>query len=368
METSVINFPLGLDFYYYWAAARVFFGGGNPYDTKALHDALSVTGIPFGTDFTMFPYPPTLLPWLFPLSLLSPSAALACWLTLLTFSAIALGMLARRIFSVGKEVSPLLWVCILLSFAPLLRGMMLGQVAVVLAMLVTLGLSLLKRERAILAGLVLSFILWKPQSYLILFTALLAIELRAGKLKLLIGLASGLLSQVLIVVTMRPSIIYEYAQFVKSSGQKLIALENNPTIWICNALEFPDAFILVPALSMALVGCWSWKYGLTWEQIFAVICPVSLLSAPFGWIHESLLLVPALALLSGLSARKFGVVSVYVASTAIAPMLLLIPNSRIETYSTFYPVMVLVGWLFLHREGTIPNFPPSPRNVTTACD
>ena len=162
--------PGGNDFLARWMGARYWLIEGiSPYDERvSLATQIVIYGRPAdkqkGEDIAHFVYPLPVMIFIAPFALFEYTVARALWMTLLELCMVFIILLAFRL---GEwQIRPLkLTLLMLLLFLGYysLRSIILGQYAVVNALLVLLSLLAVKRRNDFAAGILLALSLCKPQ-------------------------------------------------------------------------------------------------------------------------------------------------------------------------------------------------------------
>lgn len=160
------GFLLGTDFISFWTSGRMLHHGGNPYDAAA-HIAAQRQFFVSGKGTTAFFYPPSFLPFCWPLGLTSYFSALAAWLG----ATATLYLVAVRKWMRATEVQAPLWL-LFVAYPATVIVCTHGQTAFLVAGLLGLGLWLVP-SRPVLAGVLLGIATIKPQFGLLLPLALL---------------------------------------------------------------------------------------------------------------------------------------------------------------------------------------------------
>ena len=160
------GFLLGTDFLSFWTTGRMLHDHANVYDVAA-HTAAQRAFYAADNAYTAFFYPPTFLPFCWPLGLLGYFPALALWLTATgTAYLFAVRQWLRR----AGLAQPLF--VMFAAFPPVLITITHGQTSFLVAALLGLG-ALLVPGRPWLAGLLFGLATIKPQFGLLVPAALL---------------------------------------------------------------------------------------------------------------------------------------------------------------------------------------------------
>lgn len=160
------GFLLGTDFLSFWTTGQMLHDHANVYDVAA-HTATQRAFYASDDGHTAFFYPPTFLPFCWPLGLLGYFPALALWLV--ATGAAYLLALRAWLKQVGLA-QPLL--VLFAAFPPVLIAVTHGQTSFLVAALLGLGALLVPRQPW-LAGLLLGLATIKPQFGLLVPVALL---------------------------------------------------------------------------------------------------------------------------------------------------------------------------------------------------
>jgi glycosyl transferase family 87 len=181
------------------AGAVVAAGGGDPYDQGQI-SRVELTDEPASGGVLPYVYPPNLTTLQLPFGRLPYSAALTLWALILLVAALLTVALAARV--VWREpLSPTTLAVVMaigLAFAPLRRGLELGQVDPLLALPAVAGLLLALRGRELRGGIALSALLLKPQLAAFPTAALAA----SGRARLVTGVAVGVGAQAVVVAAL----------------------------------------------------------------------------------------------------------------------------------------------------------------------
>ena len=279
------------DFIVYWATAQQLVHHGNPYDASAINEIEKNAGFQGGASYYMRNTPWT-LPLALPLSCAGPSA------TALPWSLAMLGLLVISVRSVrtaiGCSASWLDWFGY--CFPPALDCVILGQTSI----LPLLGFALfirLHRSRPFAAGAALWLCSIKPHLLLPFAVVLLVWIAVTRSVRILAGAATAFAAGALVTTWIDPSAWSQYIHYMRTS---VITREFTPCLG--NLLRDsirPSAewLAFVPAVVgsvWALVWFWRRRHAWRWDEQGALLVLVSLLAAPFGWIFDHTLAIPAI--------------------------------------------------------------------------
>lgn len=308
--------PGGNDFLPRYLGSRAFLlEGTSPYDPSVSQEAQrSIYGRlanpDAGEDVAHFVYPMPVILFVGPFSLLPYPLARALWMTLLQ---ICLPVL----FVLGIQISRWrpgpIFTALTLLFSVLwyfgFRAMILGQFAVIEAVLIAAGLLLIQRQMDFWAGLVLALSIIKPQVSFLLFPLILLWGYSRRRWTLL---ASMLVFPVILV------------------GGFMLVLVDWPLQWVYQVLDYPNytypgspvsiiinwfpfgSPLLTSAVSLLLIGYLLWLWYRSYNRddpVFqwtaAVTLLITQLISPRTATTNFLVLVPGLMLVFGVVSDRW---------------------------------------------------------------
>jgi hypothetical protein len=280
------------DFVVFWATGQQLVHHANPYDTDAMMRIEHAVG-PSAEDGVMFMRNP---PWglilALPLGFIGLRAAALLWsLTLLACLLVSVRMLWRMHGSPGNHLH---WLGI--SFAPALLCVWMGQTS----LFVLLGFVLflrLHRSHPFLAGISLWLCALKPHLFLPFGVVLLAWILVSKSYKLLAGAAVAIAASCAAVYCIDPMAWIQYTQMMRTTGA---VTEHVPCLSVALRVWLSPQTMGLTYLPAAL-GC-AWALGYFWRRRHAwdwlkdgsLLMLVSLVAAPYSWVYDDGLAIPAL--------------------------------------------------------------------------
>jgi hypothetical protein len=287
-----VNGPATRDYIFFWATGQQLAHHANPYDETAMMRIESSVGMPEKNKVGFMRNPPWALPLVYPLGFLSPRAGWLLW---------SLFMLACLAVSVR-----LLWILygrprnsrylLGLSFGPALLCLIYGQTSLLLLLGLTLFLRL-HRTQPFLAGCALGLCALKPHLFLPFGVVLLAWVLVSRSYRLVAGAAAALAASSAIAFLIDPQAWIQYVQMARASG---IEREYIPCLsyllrnWLganSMSLQFLPAAL---GCAWALRYYWPRRQGWDWTTNGSPLLLVSLLVAPYSWIYDQGIVIPAL--------------------------------------------------------------------------
>lgn len=279
------------DFVVYWATGQQLLHHANPYDAAAMGRIEHAAGLAIQGSYFMR-NPPWGLPLTLPLGLISAQAGALPWsLLMLGLLILSVRILWKTFGRPGTHLELLGYI-----FPPALMCVMQGQTSI----LVLLGLVLFLRWRAthpLLAGAAMWLCTLKPHLFLP-FAAVLAVWIVVAKsYRLLAGFAVVMAASCAATLWIDPAIVGQYTHWMKTSG---ISHEVIPcaSVFLRNLVN-PSAqwLTLVPAV-LASIGALAWYWSRRdrwdWVEDGSLLMLVSVLVAPYCWIWDECLAIPAL--------------------------------------------------------------------------
>ena len=280
------------DFVVYWATGQQLAGHVDPYDRDALLRIERNAGLPVAYNAMFMRNPPWTLPLTYPLGFVGLRVGSLLWSLLLMA---CLG-LAVRLFWImqGRPRSRLHWLG--LTFGPALFCLIVGQTSVFPLLGIALFQYLLPR-RPFLAGASLWLCMLKPHLFVPFGLVLLLWIALTRSYKVLAGGASAMASALGLVAALDPMAWSQYRHMLATSGidRDIIPC---PTFFF-RIWTYPDAIwlqYLPMALACAWALAWFWKRRDTWDwrRDGSLLVLVSLIVAPYSWLFDQVLAIPAL--------------------------------------------------------------------------
>ena len=284
--------PATRDFIIYWATAQQLSHHANPYDATAIKELEQTAGLPATYKVGYTRNPPWALPLVYPLGFLSPRAGWILWYFLLLASLALSVYLLWNFFDRPRNKRYLLG----FTFAPALICMVYGQTS----LLVVPGLVLflcLHRTRPFLAGAALSLCALKPHLFLPFGVVLLAWIIVSRAYKLIAGAVAAIGASCALTYLIDPLAWAQYAQMARGSGierEQIPCLSSVLRFWLSPTsvwLQFLPAML---GCVWAMVYFWPRRQKWNWMENSAPLLLVSLLVAPYAWIYDHGMVLPAL--------------------------------------------------------------------------
>lgn len=366
-----------IDWQAFWSAFQLFRSAGNPYDPSSLFAVQQAAGSEVN-GVLMFWNPPWLFAALWPVLALPVETSVQVWFALNLLFAFAAGVLSWRIARPGEDIQLLPCVLATLSCFPFYFALWFGQLSVFIVLCLVVVCFAFSRGHDKLGAISLIFSAVKPNlvfhfAVYFLFWALLR-QRKAVFLYLVIFFA--LITGPLLI--QNSDVYFQWLDAVSGSASAS-ALENgwlvSPAQWRTTTVatllstyaggKFYAAFCwLMPAAGIVLVVFLSrFERFSRWESAFPYLLCLSIIFAPYAWIHDYFLLMPVQVMICALVFKDgYGIskrVVVIAALVAIEGLGLAMPfygNNRHLSF-TWIPVAMLLLWHFSCANVYRPDFP-----------
>jgi len=284
--------PCTRDYVFYWAAGQQLAHHANPYDTVANTLLERAAGLPPNLNPGVMRNPPWALPLVIPLGYISLRVGWLLWALLLLACLLVSVHLLWIIYGRPRNRRYLLGY----TFGPALICLLYGQTS----LFALLGLVLflrLHRTRPFMAGISLWLCALKPHLFLPFGIVLVAWVVVSRSYKLLAGAAIAMAASCAITFVVDPLAWTQYSQLAHSSG---IEREYIPCLsYLLRSWLNPHSIWLqyLPAVlgcTWALAYFWPRRHAWEWMKNGSPLMLVSILVAPYSWIYDQGLVIPAL--------------------------------------------------------------------------
>ena len=312
------------DFVAYWATGQQLVHHANPYDGAAMLRIERSAGLPAQYGAFFMRNPPYGL-WLsLPLGFVGLRVAAALWsLLLLTILVASVHMLWVMNGRPRNHLHLLGY-----SFGPALACLIVGQTS----LFALLGLVLflrLHRKRPFLAGVSLALCALKPHLFLAFGVVLLTWVFVSKSYNILAGAAVAIASSCALVFCIDPMAWIQYSQMMRTSGMER---EFIPCLGVVLRLWINPHAVWLQYLPTAL-GCawalryfWVRRYVWDWMKHGSLLMLVSILAAPYSWLFDQALAIPAL-LRGAYLTRSRALLGVLAIASALIQIEMLSPTS-----------------------------------------
>ncbi len=278
------------DFIVYWATGQQLAHRGNPYDPAALNRIEHDAGFSGSASYYMR-NAPWALPLALPLGFVGPMAAALPWSLLMLGLLVISVRILWKLFGGPQNSRIWLGYC----FPPGLWCVLLGQTSIFLLFGFTLFLRFHK-SRPFAAGAALWLCTIKPHLFLPFALVLLLWIFVARAWRILSGAATAFAAGALITTWIDPAAWSQYAYYMRTS---VVTREFTPCLAdllrdsIRPTAEWLAFVPVVLGCLWALAWFWPQRHNWDWLEQGSLLVLVSLLVAPFGWIFDQSLALPA---------------------------------------------------------------------------
>jgi len=282
----------GRDFVVYWATGQQLAHHANPYDADAMMRIERSAGLPAQYGALYMRNPPPYLPLAYPLGFIGLRAGALIWSLILTG---CLAFSVRMLWVMhGRQNNRLHWLGY--SFAPAMICLFAGQTS----LFALLGLVLFLRyhaTRPFVAGLSLWLCALKPHLFLPFGTALLAWIAVTRSYKIVAGAAVAVAASCGFVYWIAPAAWTEYLTMIRTSG---VIQEYIPCISVALRVWIWPHPIWIAYVPSAIGCAWALGYYVVrrhnwnWMKDGSLLMQVSILVAPYCWMFDQSLAMPAL--------------------------------------------------------------------------
>jgi len=282
------------DYVEYWAAGRLNLSGGNPYAGDQLLPLERAVGI--RTEVVMMWNPPWTLALAMPLALFSYPISRLMWLILSIMMILTATSWTWTLLG-GSTQKRWLASVIAFTFFPTIIVLRNGQIGPVLLLGVAGFLHFEHKKRYWLAGAFAALLAIKPHLLYLVCISILVWSIGRRRWGILGGGALILLSATLTAMMFNPHVITQYLS---------ATVAESPLVWMTptfgSLLRWLLGFELKWLAFIPMVAgiFWLGLYGLRhradwlWADRIPLLLLVSVVSAPFGWSFDQVVLIPAL--------------------------------------------------------------------------
>lgn len=302
------------DFVVFWSTGQQLVHHANPYDAQAMMHLERAAGLAPGYGTLFMRNPPWALPLVYPLGFLNVRAGALLW-SLLLLACLVLSV--RLIWlQAGRPGDHIHWLGY--SFAPALICLFVGQTTLFSLLGLTLFLYY-HRSRPLVAGASLWLCALKPHLFLPFGLVLLVWAIGTQRYKLLAGAALTMAGSWMAAAWMAPSMWSTYLHMMRTSSierEFIPCLSNALRLWINPQSLWLQSLPVAVACIWALVFYWRRRARWNWQEHGHLLILFSLLAAPYCWLYDQGLAIPAL--LYGAYATRSRALLTFLALASIA--------------------------------------------------
>lgn len=330
----------GRDFVVYWATGQQLAHHANPFDAAAIQRIEQSAGLDVKFKVGFMRNPPFAMALVYPLGFIDLRTGALLWSVVLLGCLVASVLMLWRMH--GSPGNNLHWLGF--SFAPALLCVSMGQTSLFALLGYVLFLRL-HRSHQFLAGISLWLCALKPHLFLVFGVVLLAWIVLSKSYKILAGAAVAMAASCAAVYFIDSAAWSQYAQMMHTYG-----IENEPIPCLSVLLRLwlrPQAMWL--QFLPAAVGCaWALGYFFTrrhtwdWMKDGSLLMLISILVAPYCWIIDESLAIPAL--LEGAYLTRFRPLLVVLALASVVTEVELMSGCKLFSYFYLWTVPTWLAW------------------------
>ena len=285
------------DYIEYWSAGKLFVQGANPYSEPLILALEKSRGLTPDAPLVML-NPPWALFMVAPLGFFPALPALVLWV-LATVGSVLASILALKVPPQYRTLAFL--------FAPVLTTFTMEQSSPFLLLGFCLFLRL-HQQRPFLAGASLLLMSIKPHLFLVFWAVLLVDCLYRHRFAILAGLASALACASVFATLVSPHVWLNYFALTHKVALDQHSFISLPILF--QSLIGPKIkwLALVPACVAIVWGLayyWAKRAVWEWKRHGMPVMMVTILTSPYGWISDEVVLLPSVIFAALSSPRRF---------------------------------------------------------------
>ena len=346
----------------YWAAGQLLIHRANPYDVKSTIELEWNEGY-LATRPVLVRTPPWSLFLFLPLGLTSAFWGWLLWMAVSVAGLIAAMRLSWKMFGPEDKLRPV-FLTVGYLFAPVLACLEAAQIGFVLLIGIVLFLEL-EEKRPFLAGAALLLPFAKPHLLVFFWLAFALWILWRRKFAVLGGFFSAVVAATILALIFDPAAFQHYREFLRTAA---IEGEFIPTVsGVLRLLFFRPYFRaqFIPTLLgllWSLRFCWKNMAKWSWRDHGLTVMVVSILTTPYGWLTDEVVLLPAMlfAAMSIFGGEGKLPVTAKMAVGILGllnwlMLLLIASHIPLQTGIYFWSSLLWCGWNFFGRHRLTAN-------------
>ena len=325
------------DFVVFWATGQQLVHHADPYDAAAMRRIELSAGLNSHYPVLFMRNPPWALPLALPLGLVGLRLGAFLWSLMIVASLIASVRFLWQML--GRPANRLHWIG--LSFGPALVCAMMGQSSV-FALLGYVLFLYLYRTRPFLAGMSLWLCALKPHLLIPFGVVLLAWIVYSRSYKIFAGAAVALAASCALAYLLDPTAWGDYSKMMHAAR---LEKEYIPCLIVVLRLWLSPQSMWLQYLA-PLLGCvwalayfWTRRQAWDWSRHGNLVVLVSLVAAPYSWVYDGGLAIPALLQGAYLTRSRLLLIVLAIASVMIEVELV----AGVKVTSALY-LWTVPGW------------------------
>lgn len=337
------------DYIQYWAAGQQLVHHADPYDVRAIFAIEKRLGMP-DTDAKMSVSPPVALELELPLGWVSAKTGLIAWLIAELIAVLVSIWLLWRLC--GKPDSRLHLLG--LAFAPVVACQMAGQIGAFFLICLVLFLAFCE-TKPFLAGVVLMPFALKPHLFVPFAVALLIWCVGRKRMMVLAGAFVALAASCAISLAIDPHV---WAQYWGVTSSVAMMDWRVPTIalalrsWIHPSWRWLGFVPEAAACAWAARYAWKWRGAWDWMREGQLVLVVSIVCAPYSWISDQCLLLPAVLTALYAAGRRHRALAAFLLIDAV----MLVQTFQLPSMTSWWFAWTAPAWLvwYLYAMRNVP--------------
>ncbi|MGI6523813.1 MAG: glycosyltransferase 87 family protein [Bdellovibrionota bacterium] len=290
----------GYDFLQYWTAGRLLAERKNPYDST---EQIRIQDATWHGEEIPRPIkiwnPPTALTYSYFFGIPTFDHAYYAWIVVTIFIILISLSLLNCVFPLSLH-SPILRLAVFTffcTFRPFITSIVAGQISPLLLLGLSLSIFFQHSNKFFLSSLFLTLTTLKPH-LLYLYYPLWLLNFRKNLSKIIAGAVVGILLLIAIPLYFKPDIFQIYLKVISTPpSTKWITPTISSWLQIFSDNRYSATPFLPALITLILISGITLKQKKLPKSLISSIIPLSLLTAPYGWGSDQVLLVPSLMLL-----------------------------------------------------------------------
>ncbi|PWB55132.1 MAG: hypothetical protein C3F13_05270 [Anaerolineales bacterium] len=288
------------DYLRFWAGGRLNLHGENPYDLAHISQLQVEAGDTLSNQNSLMLNPPWAIALIMPFGLPAYPISRVIWLLISAALILLASQMLWRVYS-GEQKQRWLAMLIVFIFAPTISTLEKGQVTsfILLGIAGFLYFTVITRNDW-LAGLFLAISTIKPQLILLFFIALIFWIIHERRWIILLSMIAATLALTLVSTLFNPYVIQQYLSMLVTYQVSDWAVPTFGSYLRYFWLGLDQFWLqFLPFLLGLIWFIFYWKrYGnqWNWAEQMPIILLVSILTSPYAWTYDLVVLLPAVIL------------------------------------------------------------------------
>lgn len=354
----------GRDYVVFWATAQQLVHHANPYDPVAMNKIERAAGLAPGYGTMYMRNPPWALPLVLPLGFVGLRLGALIWSSVLLACLLVSAWLIRGMY--GSPDNRTHWLAI--SFSPALLCFFMGQTSLFSLLGLVLFLRL-HRGHPFMAGSALWLCALKPHLFLPIGAVLLIWVIASKRYKIAAGAGAAFFVSWGVTLLLEPSAWRDYSNMMRApevARQFIPCLSDAMRLWFYPQTVWLQYLPSVLACAWAAAYFWSRRSNWDWMRDGSILMLVSLIVAPYCWIYDQALAIPAL-LQGAYSTRSRPMLTALAIASSLV-MIAVMCNIKITSPFYLWISPVWLAWYLLAKASFLgrPLLKPADSDLAPA--